>query len=86
MFLVMSKDENEEFKRAIDDNLSQFSQPYICPICRKKDCRNPIHILKLLTVPRSALKPKHYFLVFIFLMLLWFLAVGAYYLYSYLHE
>lgn len=48
----------------IKSGFDKLNQPYICPFCGKKECGNIWHIIKLGTLPRTYMKPKHYFYLY----------------------
>lgn len=64
----------------IEKRLKQLSQPYICPFCGKKECNNIWHIIKLSTLPRTYMKPKHYTYMYGMLALLAVVVAAIYWL------
>lgn len=55
---------NEPIERLLQERFNQWNQPFICPFCGKTDCKSFWHFLKLSTLPRSYLRPKHFFLLY----------------------
>ena len=51
-------------ERLLQERINQWSQPFICPFCGKTECKSFWHLLKLSTLPRSYLRPKHYFQIY----------------------
>lgn len=64
----------------IENRSKQLAHPYICPFCGKTECNNIWHIIKLSTLPRTYMKPKHYFYMYGLLALLIVIVTAIYWL------
>ena len=64
----------------LEDRFKQLSQPYICPFCGKKECNNIWHIIKLSTLPRTYMKPRHYTYMYGMVALLILIVAAIYWL------
>jgi hypothetical protein len=56
----------EEFEQAFKQRLDQHSQTFVCPFCGRGECKNIWHILRLSTVSRWQLRPKHFVILYSF--------------------
>jgi hypothetical protein len=63
------------------ERLHQLSQPFICPFCGKTECKSLWHLVKLSTLPRSYLRPKHFFLLYGLLFIVIIFTLGIYLLF-----
>lgn len=75
------KDENapHEVERLLQERFHQWQQPFICPFCGKTKCKNFLHFVKLATLPRSYLRPKHFFLLYGLFLIIVLLVTGIYF-------
>ncbi|TSK07871.1 MAG: hypothetical protein FPO08_00730 [Geobacter sp.] len=51
-------------ERLLQERFDQLNRPFICPFCGKTGCKSFWHLLKLGILPRSYMRPKHFFLLY----------------------
>lgn len=65
-------------ERLLQERFNQLSLPFICPFCGKTECKSLWHLIKLSTISRSYLRPKHFFLLYGVFFIAIMLILGIY--------